>query len=124
MKKLILTTTLIAGMAVITACSSGSSSETTAKVEASAESKAEEVKVEAKAGEGDVQELEGTISEIKNVLFDVTDANDTTYSFTFDGEAPKGLDTVKEGDKVKVTFKGELSEVDPITDVVSVEKLN
>ena len=69
----------------------------------------------------DEQELVGTISDIKNVMFNVTDDKGTTYSFTFDAEAPKGLDTVKDGDKVKVTFKGELSEVDPVTDVVSVE---
>lgn len=119
MKKLVLMSAVLATMALASACSSGAKEATaTSAVETKAEV-AETTKAEAM--NADEQELVGTISDIKNVMFNVTDDKGTTYSFTFDAEAPKGLDTVKDGDKVKVTFKGELSEVDPITDVVSVE---
>ena len=119
MKKLVLMSAVLAPMALASACSSGAKEATaTSAVETKAEV-AETTKAEAM--NADEQELVGTISDIKNVMFNVTDDKGTTYSFTFDAEAPKGLDTVKDGDKVKVTFKGELSEVDPVTDVVSVE---
>ena len=119
MKKLVLMSAILATMALASACSSGAKEATaTSAVETKAEV-AETTKAEAM--NADEQELVGTISDIKNVMFNVTDDKGTTYSFTFDAEAPKGLDTVKDGDKVKVTFKGELSEVDPVTDVVSVE---
>lgn len=43
---------------------------------------------------------------------------------TFD-TAPEGLSDVKEGDKVTVTYTGELSEVDAFTGtIISVEKVN
>ena len=119
MKKLVLMSAVLATMALASACSSGAKEATaTSAVETKAEV-AETTKAEAM--NADEEELVGTISDIKNVMFNVTDDKGTTYSFTFDAEAPKGLDTVKDGDKVKVTFKGELSEVDPVTDVVSVE---
>jgi hypothetical protein len=119
MKKLVLMSAVLATMALASACSSGAKEATaTSAVETKAEV-AETTKAEAM--NADEQELVGTISDIKNVMFNVTDDKGTTYSFTFDAEAPKGLDTVKDGDKVKVTFKGELSEVDPVTDIVSVE---
>ena len=119
MKKLVLMSAVLATMALASACSSGAKEATaTSAVETKAEV-AETTKAEAM--NADEQELVGTISDIKNVMFNVTDDKGTTYSFTFDAEAPKGLDTVKDGDKVTVTFKGELSEVDPVTDVVSVE---
>lgn len=119
MKKLVLMSAVLATMALASACSSGAKEATaTSAVETKAEV-AETTKAEAM--NADEQELVGTISDIKNVMFNVTDDKGTTNSFTFDAEAPKGLDTVKDGDKVKVTFKGELSEVDPVTDVVSVE---
>ena len=119
MKKLVLMSAVLATMALASACSSGAK-EATAK--SAVETKAEVAETtKAEAMNADEQELVGTISDIKNVMFNVTDDKGTTYSFTFDAEAPKGLDTVKDGDKVKVTFKGELSEVDPVTDIVSVE---
>lgn len=45
-----------------------------------------------------------------------------SYAFTFDGEKPAGLDDAKIGDKVTVTYTGEISEVDPFEgEVLSVE---
>ena len=45
----------------------------------------------------------GTISDIKDFMFVITDNSDTPYSFTFD-EKPKGLENVSNGDTVTVTY--------------------
>ena len=69
------------------------------------------------------KELTGTIDEIKDFMFVVTDAKDTPYSFTFD-EKPEGLDNVSAGDTVIVKYTGTISEVDPFEgEVISVEKV-
>ena len=64
----------------------------------------------------------GTIDEIKDFMFVVTDENDTPYSFTFE-EKPEGLENVSNGDTVTVKYTGTISEVDPFEgEVLSVEK--
>ena len=76
-------------------------------------------------GEKDSQEekeLTGTIDDIKDFMFVVTDDKDTPYSFTFD-EKPDGLESVASGDKVNVKYTGTISEVDPFEGkIISVEK--
>lgn len=76
-------------------------------------------------GEKDSQEekeLTGTIDDIKDFMFVVTDDKDTPYSFTFD-EKPDGLEGVASGDKVTVKYTGTISEVDPFEGkIISVEK--
>ena len=76
-------------------------------------------------GEKDSQEeneLTGTIDDIKDFMFVVTDDKDTPYSFTFD-EKPYGLEGVASGDKVTVKYSGTISEVDPFEGkIISVEK--
>ena len=76
-------------------------------------------------GEKDSQEekeLTGTIDDIKDFMFVVTDDKDTPYSFTFD-EKPDGLEGVASGDKVTVKYTGTISEVDPFDGkIISVEK--
>ena len=68
------------------------------------------------------KELTGTIDEIKDFMFVVTDGNDTPYSFTFE-EKPEGLENVSNGDTVTVKYTGTISEVDPFEgEVLSVEK--
>ena len=68
------------------------------------------------------KELTGTIDEIKDFMFVVTDANNTPYSFTFE-EKPEGLENVSNGDTVTVKYTGTVSEVDPFEgEVISVEK--
>ena len=68
--------------------------------------------------------MTGTIEEIKDFMFIVTDKDGNAYEFDFDADAkPDGLDQVEEGDQVQVTYTGEVSEVDPFTGtVISVEK--
>lgn len=73
-------------------------------------------------GTAEEKELTGTIDEIKDFMFVVTDANNTPYSFTFE-EKPEGLENVSSGDTVTVTYTGTISEVDPFEgEVISVEK--
>lgn len=79
------------------------------------------------AEESDVQEqhtLTGTIEEIKDFMFVVVDSEDHAYALSFEGEKPQGLEDVKEGDEVVVTYTGELSEVDHFYgQIISVEKV-
>lgn len=57
--------------------------------------------------------------------FVVTDDKGTPNMFAFEGNKPTGLDQVKDGDKVTVTYTGKLSEVDAFTGTIkSVEKAN
>ena len=68
------------------------------------------------------KELTGTIDEIKDFMFVVTDKNGTSYGFTFE-EKPEGLENVSNGDTVTVKYTGTISEVDPFNgEVISVEK--
>ena len=69
----------------------------------------------------DVQNT-GTIDEIKDFMFIITDESGAAYEFSFE-TAPEGLENVAGGDTVKVTYTGEISEVDPFNGtVISVEK--
>lgn len=68
------------------------------------------------------KELTGTIDEIKDFMFVVTDKNGTSYGFTFE-EKPEGMENVSNGDTVTVKYTGTVSEVDPFEgEVISVEK--
>lgn len=68
------------------------------------------------------KELTGTIDEIKDFMFVITDKNGTSYGFTFE-EKPEGLENVSNGDTVTVKYTGTVSEVDPFEgEVISVEK--
>lgn len=67
-------------------------------------------------------ELKGTVDEIKDFMFVVTDDAGVSYSFSFD-EKPKGLDEVSVGDNVTVKYTGTISEIDPFKgEVISVDK--
>lgn len=66
----------------------------------------------------------GTIDEIKDFMFVVTDENGTAYGFDFETK-PEGLDNVENGDTVTVTYTGTVSEIDPFNGtIISVEKQN
>ena len=77
-----------------------------------------------KAAEGEETEqtLTGTLDEVKDFMFVVTDDNGDSYALTFEGNAPEGLSEREVGDRVTVTYTGELSVVDAFTgQVLSVE---
>ena len=57
-------------------------------------------------------------------MFIITTDDGAAYEFPIDEEHPVDVSQIKEGDKVKITYTGELSEVDAFTgEVVSVEKI-
>ena len=69
------------------------------------------------------ENVTGTIDEIKDFMFTITAEDGASYAFPIDGEQTIDISQFKEGDKVKVTYKGELSEIDAFTgEVLSVEK--
>lgn len=69
-----------------------------------------------------VSEVKGTVDEIKDFMFIVTDDNKVSYAFSFE-ETPEGLDEVQVGDKVIVKYTGTVSQIDPFKgEVLSVEK--
>lgn len=114
-KKLI---TIVMGM-VFWAGLFGGCGQTEVKQDNTITNSSEEGKEEGTAEE---KELTGTIDEIKDFMFVVTDENDTPYSFTFE-EKPEGLENVSNGDTVTVKYTGTISEVDPFEgEVLSVEK--
>ena len=59
--------------------------------------------------------LTGTLDEVKDFMFVVTDDNGDSYALTFEGGAPEGLAEQEVGDRVTVTYTGELSVVDAFT---------
>lgn len=66
--------------------------------------------------------LTGTLDEVKDFMFVVTDDQGESYALAFDGSAPEGLNDQKIGDRVTVTYTGELSVVDSFTgQILSVE---
>lgn len=71
---------------------------------------------------GAQKQLTGTIEEVKDFMFIVTDQDGASYEFDFD-ETPEGLDGVSAGDQVTVTYTGTVSEVDPFSGtILSVQK--
>ena len=99
-----------ASVAASTAAPAASTAASTAASSASADASAEET-------------LPGTLSDIKDMSVVVADDMGTAHMFTFEGNKPTGLDQVKDGDKVTVTYTGKLSEVDAFTGTIkSVEK--
>ena len=72
--------------------------------------------------EQEVSEVKGTIDEVKDFMFIVTDDDKVSYAFTFE-EKPEGLKEVSVGDKVIVKYTGSISMVDPFMgEILSVEK--
>lgn len=77
-----------------------------------------------KQASAEQETLTGTLDEVKDFMFVVTDSQNDSYAFPFDQNSkPEGLDEVSVGDRVTVTYTGELSVVDNFTGtIVSVEK--
>ena len=90
--------------------------------EQTAESTEQTADVQNTADQGEEKTITGTIDEIKDFMFIITDESGAAYEFSFE-TAPEGLENVAGGDTVKVTYTGEISEVDPFNGtVISVEK--
>lgn len=135
-RQFLLTAILIGAMAVAAGCSSKNNeeaalpaqTETTQIEEVQTETEQTEAEqTEAAQEEGTLETeqstLTGVIDEIKDFMFVVIDDNDTPYALSFGDEKPEGLDEVKVGDRVVVTYTGELSSVDPFTgEIISIKK--
>ena len=76
------------------------------------------------SGKGEEQKsVVGTFMEKKDFMFTVLDSEGTYYGFSFETK-PKNYDDLNDGDRVKVTYTGTVSEVDPFKgEIISVEKL-
>lgn len=130
-KKTIYVLATVMCMSIFTACGSTNRADAGNEVqqEVQAEGNAEtELQTEAvpentaEAVTGEEKTLNGTVDEIKDFMFIVTDDSGASYELSFDAK-PQGLENVSVGDKVKVTYTGELSEVDAFSGtIVSVEK--
>ena len=64
---------------------------------------------------GEEKTLTGTLDEVKDFMFVVTDDNGDSYALAFEGGAPEGLAEQEPGSRVTVTYTGELSVVDSFT---------
>ncbi len=120
MKKRNIAAVVMTALVLVTGCGAKEPASTPApsKAETEAVKNEETVKNEEAA---ETSTITGTIEDIKDFMFTLVDGEDA-YPLSFD-EEPKGLSDVKEGDKVTVTYTGELSAVDAFTGtVISVEK--
>lgn len=67
--------------------------------------------------------LTGMMDEMKDFMFVVLDDNQVPYAFDLAEDSDLDLSGIAAGDRVVVTYEGELSEVDPFEGtVISVEK--
>ena len=99
-----------------------SESQAAESTEQTAESTEQTADVQNTADQGEEKTITGTIDEIKDFMFIITDESGAACEFSFE-TAPEGLENVAGGDTVKVTYTGEISEVDPFNGtVISVEK--
>ncbi len=72
--------------------------------------------------DGQASTVSGVVEDIKDFMFVINDENGTGYAFSFE-EKPEGLDNIKVGDTVTVTYTGPISEVDPFEgEILSIEK--
>lgn len=68
------------------------------------------------------QTVTGTLDEVKDFMLVVTDDQGASYCLNFE-QKPEGLADVNAGDRVTVTYTGELSEVDAFTgEILRVEQ--
>lgn len=122
-RQFLLTAILIGAMAVAAGCSSKNTGESTPPVET--EASGDEGTEENADSDAEQSTLTGVIEEIKDFMFTVVDEDDNAYALSFGDEKPEGLADVKAGDKVVVTYTGELSMVDAFTgEIISVEKVD
>ena len=71
----------------------------------------------------DTAVLTGTLDEVKDFMFVVTDGEGNSYAFPIQDKKPEGLEEIQVGEQVTVTYTGQLSVVDSFTgEVIRVER--
>ena len=117
----LLTLSLAAGCGATTDNAGETSAQAVSDTQA-AESTEQTADVQNTAEPGEEKTITGTSDEIKDYMLNNTEETGAAYEFSFE-TAPEGLENVAGGDTVKVTYTGEISEVDPFNGtVISVEK--
>ena len=72
-------------------------------------------------GKGDEKTVSGIFMEKKDFMFTVKAENGAFYGFNFE-EKPEEYENLNDGDRVKVTYTGTLSEVDPFDgEIIEIE---
>ena len=126
-KKYVLLTAVLLTLSLAAGCGSKAGTTDAGKTEVQeSQTTTSEASEAQNAASTDAEEktVTGTIDEIKDFMFVVTDENGTAYGFDFETK-PEGLDSVENGDKVTVTYTGTVSEIDPFNGtIISVEKQN
>ena len=114
---------LLTGLLTLSlAAGCGAKTDNAGETSSPAVSESQAADVQNTADQGEEKTITGTIDEIKDFMFIITDESGAAYEFSFE-TAPEGLENVAGGDTVKVTYTGEISEVDPFNGtVISVEK--
>ena len=75
------------------------------------------------AKDEEVNIVTGTFMEKKDFMFTVQDERGRYFGFNFDVK-PEKYEEFKEGDIVKVTYTGTITEVDPFEgEILSIEKI-
>ena len=74
---------------------------------------------------GKTSTVTGKIQEMKDFMFVVVSDDGTPHAFSYDSDKrPDGLDQIKSGDRVTVTYTGILSEIESFTgEIISIEKV-
>ena len=130
MKKKNLVIAVITVLMMTAGCTAQGKNETTPAATAGTEVSGAETAGETETGEPDQAQSEkesvitGIISDIKSFMFVITDKEGHEYVLSFDqGKEPKGFSSVKDGDRVTVTYTGERDETEAFTGtVISVAK--
>lgn len=60
----------------------------------------------------------GTIRNIKDSMFTITDELGASYTFLYEGQEPSGLKEVKDGDDVVVRYIGTVSTLEPFAGAI------
>lgn len=75
-------------------------------------------------GNGEENTVTGIFMEKKDFMFTVKDETGSFLGFNFE-KTPENYDDFKDGDIVKVTYTGTITEVDPFEgEIIKIEKLD
>lgn len=118
---------VILSITLLSGCGSGKSFSNGEPDSASSGSmQPEDISEDASAGSKPDQEekmMTGILDEKNDFMFVISVDDDVCYAFSFDSK-PDGLDELKIGDQITVTYTGTISEIDPFFgEIISVEKV-